>query len=26
LVDIPMVWEGEMRFTLSAKKPMASLV
>src|SRR5262249_51691585 len=26
LVDIPMVWEGEMRFTLSAKKPMACLV
>ena len=25
-VAIPMVWEGEMRFTLSAKKPMACLV
>ena len=24
-VDIPMVWDGEMRFTLSAKKPMGCL-
>ena len=25
-VDMPMVWDGEMRFKLSAKKPMACLV
>ena len=25
LVDMPMVWEGEMRLTLSAKKPMGCL-